>query len=139
MLLEELVIVEVLDGDYCLCSGMKIDNGNVVCFFEVMKGDNVVMVINGEQGIVSCIDVLDSDILIVVGGKIGMLFSDFYSKVFGYCELVFSDSYISVECKVEGSQYISYVFFGEWSGLEGLMFFDDVLKNWDVCKIIWCC
>ncbi|MDI5536221.1 DUF1131 family protein, partial [Salmonella enterica subsp. enterica serovar Montevideo] len=38
------------------------DNGNVVRFFEAMKGDNVAMVINGEQGTVSRIDVLDSDI-----------------------------------------------------------------------------
>ncbi|EBE3493299.1 DUF1131 family protein, partial [Salmonella enterica] len=43
----------------------------------------------------------------------------------------------SVECKAEGSQHISYVFSGEWSGPEGLMPPDDVLKNWDVRKIIW--
>ncbi|MDI5533762.1 DUF1131 family protein, partial [Salmonella enterica subsp. enterica serovar Montevideo] len=26
---------------------------------------------------------------------------------------------------------------GEWSGPEGLMPPDDILKNWDVRKIIW--
>ncbi|MDI5826800.1 DUF1131 family protein, partial [Salmonella enterica subsp. enterica serovar Kentucky] len=50
--LEEPAIAEALDGDYRLRSGMKTDNGNVVRFFEAMKGDNVAMVINGEQGTV---------------------------------------------------------------------------------------
>lgn len=34
---------------------------------------------------ISCIDVLDSDIFVDIGVKIGILFSDFYSKVFGNC------------------------------------------------------
>ncbi len=36
---------------------MKTANGNVVRFFEGMKDDNVAMVINGEQGTISRIDV----------------------------------------------------------------------------------
>lgn len=67
--LEEQAIAEALDGDYRLRSGMKTDNGNVVRFFEAMKGDNVAMVINGEQGTVSRIDVLDSDIPSAAGAK----------------------------------------------------------------------
>lgn len=67
--LEEPAIAEALDGDYRLRSGMKTDNGNVVRFFEAMKGDNVAMVINGEQGTVSRIDVLDSDIQLPRGAK----------------------------------------------------------------------
>lgn len=63
------------------------------------------------------------------GGKIGTPFSDLYSKAFGHCEPVSSDSHTSVECKAEGSQHISYVFSGEWSGPEGLMPPDDVLKK----------
>lgn len=78
--LEEPAIAEALDGDYRLRSGMKTDNGNVVRFFEAMKGDSVAMVINGEQGTVSRIDVLDSDIPTAAGGKIGTPFSDLYSK-----------------------------------------------------------
>lgn len=135
--LEEQAIAEALDGDYRLRSGMKTDNGNVVRFLEAMKGDNVAMVINGEQGTVSRIEVLDSDIPTTAGVKIGTPFSDLYSKAFGHCEPVSSDSHTSVECKAEGSQHISYVFSGEWSGPEGLMPPDDALKNWDVRKIIW--
>ncbi len=67
--LEEPAIAEALDGDYRLRSGMKTDNGNVVRFFEAMKGDSVAMVINGEQGTVSRIDVLDSDIPTAAGAK----------------------------------------------------------------------
>ncbi|XNM57137.1 DUF1131 family protein [Escherichia coli] len=50
------------DGDYRLRSGMKTATGTWCGFFEVMKGDNVAMVINGDQGTISRIDVLDSDI-----------------------------------------------------------------------------
>lgn len=67
--LEEPAIAKALDGDYRLRSGMKTDNGNVVRFFEAMKGDSVAMVINGEQGTVSRIDVLDSDIPTAAGAK----------------------------------------------------------------------
>ncbi|TGE03990.1 DUF1131 domain-containing protein, partial [Salmonella enterica subsp. enterica serovar Poona] len=76
---------QALDGDYRLRSGMKTDNGNVVRFFEAMKGDNVAMVINGEQGTVSRIDVLDSDIPTAAGGKIGTPFSALYSIALGHC------------------------------------------------------
>lgn len=135
--LEEQAIADALDGDYRLRSGMKTDNGNVVRFFEAMKDDKVAMVINGEQGTISRIDVLDSDIPSAAGVDIGTPFSDLYSKAFGHCESVSSDNHTNVECKAEGSQHISYVFSGEWSGPEGLMPSDDTLKNWKVSKIIW--
>jgi hypothetical protein len=51
--LQEQAIADALDGDYRLRSGMKTANDNVVRFFEVMKGDNVAMVINGDQGTIS--------------------------------------------------------------------------------------
>lgn len=135
--LEEQAIADALDGDYRLRSGMKTDNGNVVRFFEAMKDDKVAMVINGEQGTISRIDVLDSDIPSAAGVDIGTPFSDLYSKAFCHCESVSSDNHTNVECKAEGSQHISYVFSGEWSGPEGLMPSDDTLKNWKVSKIIW--
>ena len=84
--LQEQAIADALDGDYRLRSGMKTANGNVVRFFEVMKGDNVAMVINGDQGTISRIDVLDSDIPADTGVKIGTPFSDLYSKAFGNCQ-----------------------------------------------------
>ena len=78
--LQEQAIADALDGDYRLRSGMKTANGNVVRFFEVMKGNNVAMVINGDQGTISRIDVLDSDIPADTGVKIGTPFSDFTAK-----------------------------------------------------------
>ena len=92
--LQEQAIADALDGDYRLRSGMKTANGNVVRFFEVMKGDNVAMVINGDQGTISRIDVLDSDIPADTGVKIGTPFSDLYSKAFGNCQKADGDDNI---------------------------------------------
>ncbi|EEV5655207.1 DUF1131 domain-containing protein [Escherichia coli] len=104
---------------------------------DALDGDNVAMVINGDQGTISRIDVLDSDIPADTGVKIGTPFSDLYSKAFGNCQKADGDDNRAVECKAEGSQHISYQFSGEWSGPEGLMPSDDTLKNWKVSKIIW--
>ncbi|ENC9771176.1 TPA: RpoE-regulated lipoprotein [Citrobacter koseri] len=135
--LDEKAITDALDGDYRLRSGMKTQNGNVVRFFEVMKEDKVALVINGDQGTISRIDVLDSDIPSQAGVEIGTPFSDLYSKAFGNCQKAMGDDSASVECKAQDSQHISYLFSGEWNGPEGLMPPDDTLKNWKVSKIIW--
>lgn len=136
-LLNEQAIADVLDGDYRLRSGMKTANGNVVRFYEAMNGDKVAMIINGEQGNVSRIDVLDSDISTADGVEIGTPFSDLYSKAFGNCQPAVGEGNNAVECKARGSQHISYLFTGEWRGPEGLMPSDDALKTWQVSKIIW--
>ncbi|WP_370906049.1 RpoE-regulated lipoprotein [Citrobacter koseri] len=135
--LDEKAITDALDGDYRLRSGMKTQNGNVVRFFEVMKEDKVALVINGDQGTISRIDVLDSDIPSQAGVEIGTPFSDLYSKAFGNCQKAMGDDSASVECKAQDSQHISYLFSGEWNGPEGLMPPDDTLKNWKVSTIIW--
>ncbi|EPJ3204928.1 RpoE-regulated lipoprotein [Salmonella enterica subsp. enterica serovar Derby] len=135
--LEEKTIADALDGDYRLRSGMKTNNGNVVRFFEAMKGDKLAMVINGDQGTISRIDVLDSNIASASGVEIGTPFSDLYTKAFGNCQKATGDDSANVECKAEGSQHISYIFSGDWSGPEGIMPSDDTLKTWKVSKIIW--
>ncbi|KLV66181.1 RpoE-regulated lipoprotein [Citrobacter murliniae] len=135
--LNEKSIADALDGDYRLRSGMKTNNGNVVRFYEVMKDSSVAMIINGDQGTISRIDVLDSDISSASGVEIGTPFSDLYTKAFGNCQKATGDDSAGVECKAEGSQHISYIFSGEWSGPEGIMPSDDTLKDWKVSKIIW--
>lgn len=135
--LDEQAITDALDGDYRLRSGMKTENGNVVRFFEAMNGDKVAMVIHGEQGHISRIDVLDSEIPSEAGVEVGAPFSDLYSKAFGHCQPAAANDPGAVECKAEGSQHISYLFTGEWKGPEGLMPPDDTLKAWKVSKIIW--
>lgn len=107
--LNEQAIADALDGDYRLRSGMKIANGNVVRFFEAMKDDKVAMVINGEQGTLSRIDVLDSDIPSEAGVDVGTPFSDLYSKAFGNCQpLMTTASRWSVKRKAVSILAISF-------------------------------
>lgn len=135
--LNEQAIGDALGSSYRLRSGMKTANGNIVRYFEALKDDKVALTINGESGIISRIDVRDSNIKAASGVKIGTPFSDIYSKAFGNCQKGSNDNGAVVECKAEGSQHISYAFTGNWSGPEELMPSDDTLKNWKVSKIIW--
>ncbi|XTZ39487.1 RpoE-regulated lipoprotein [Salmonella enterica] len=135
--LNEQAISEALEGNYRLRSGMKTENGAIVRYFEAMKEQQVALVVNGDKGSISRIDVLDRDIETDRGVKIGTPFSALYDKAFGHCINGAGDDSEGVECKAPGSQHISYVFNGEWSGPEGLMPADDVLKNWKVSKLIW--
>ena len=69
--------------------------------------------------------------------KIGDAFSTTYSKAFESCQLGQGDDAQSVECAAPQSTHISYIYSGEWSGPEGLMPPDDILKTWKVSKIVW--
>lgn len=135
--LDEKAITDALDGDYRLRSGMKTDNGTIVRYFEALDGDKLALVVNGENGSVSRVDVLDSAIKTDSGVEIGSTFSDIYSKAYGHCQKATGDDSAGVECKAEGSQHISYLFTGEWSGPQDLMPSDDALKNWTLKKIVW--
>ena len=135
--LDQNAIQDALSSDYRLRSGMKTENGNIVRYYEALKGDKLALVINGDKGTVNRIAVLDDAIPTASGVKVGTPFSDLYKQAFGNCANASSDDGVAVECKAEGSQHISYVFTGTWSGPEGLMPSDDTLKNWNVIKIIW--
>lgn len=135
--LDQDAIQDALSSDYRLRSGMKTENGTIVRYYEALKGDKLALVINGDKGTVNRIAVMDEDIPTASGVKVGTPFSDLYKKAFGNCSSVPSDDNVAVECKAEGSQHISYVFTGTWSGPEGLMPSDDTLKSWKVSKIIW--
>ncbi|HFV9220655.1 RpoE-regulated lipoprotein [Enterobacter roggenkampii] len=135
--LDQNAIQDALSSDYRLRSGMKTENGNIVRYYEALKGDKLALVINGDKGTVNRIAVMDEDIPTASGVKVGTPFSDLYKQAFGNCTSVPSDDEVAVECKAEGSQHISYVFTGTWSGPEGLMPSDDTLKSWKVSKILW--
>ncbi|WP_049005821.1 RpoE-regulated lipoprotein [Enterobacter cloacae] len=135
--LDQNAIQDALSSDYRLRSGMKTENGNIVRYYEALKGDKLALVINGDKGTVNRIAVLDDAIPTASGVKVGTPFSDLYKQAFGNCANASSDDGVAVECKAEGSQHISYVFTGTWSGPEGLMPSDDTLKNWKVSKILW--
>ena len=135
--LDQNAIQDALSSDYRLRSGMKTENGNIVRYYEALKGDKLALVINGDKGTVNRIAVMDEDIPTASGVKVGTPFSDLYKQAFGNCASVPSDDKVAVECKAEGSQHISYVFTGTWSGPEGLMPSDDTLKSWKVSKILW--
>ncbi|WP_054179465.1 RpoE-regulated lipoprotein [Trabulsiella odontotermitis] len=135
--LDEKAVSEALGGDYRVRSGMKTANGGIVRYFEALKDDKVALVINGDSGTVSRIDVLDRDIASAEGVKVGTPFSDVFDKAYGNCQKATGDDSTSVECKAKSSPHISYLFSGNWSGPENLMPSDDTLKNWQVSKIIW--
>ncbi|HKS32227.1 MAG TPA: RpoE-regulated lipoprotein [Enterobacteriaceae bacterium] len=135
--LEESALNDALDGDYRLRSGMKTADGKIVRYFEALKDDKVALVINGESGTVSRIEVLEEGIATASDVKIGTPFSDVFDKAFGHCVSATGDDIGSVLCKAPYSQHISYLFSGDWRGPQGLMPPDDTLKTWTISKIIW--
>ena len=135
--LSEQAISDALGSDYRLRSGMKAHDGNIVRYFEALRGDKVAMVINGDSGTVSRVDVLDDGIVAADGAKVGMAFNTLYDKAYGHCQAASGDESNVVECKAKDSQHISYQFSGTWQGPQGLMPPDDALKNWTLSKIIW--
>ncbi|ENA0612113.1 RpoE-regulated lipoprotein [Enterobacter bugandensis] len=135
--LDQDAIQNALSSDYRLRSGMKTENGTIVRYFEAMKGDKLALVINGDKGTVNRVAVMDEEIPTASGVKVGTPFSDLYKQAYGNCTSAPSDDSVAVECKAEGSQHITYLFTGEWSGPEGLMPSDDTLKSWKVSQIIW--
>jgi len=135
--MREPAINQGLNGQYTLRSGMKTEQGKVVPYFEALKDRQVMLVINGQNGTVSQIDVLDPEIKTDKGVKIGTPFTDLYDKAFGSCERTAVADPSGVICKVPGSSHISLVFSGEWSGPETLIPPDETLKKWTVSKIVW--
>lgn len=135
--LTEAAIGDGLGDDYRLRSGMRTEGGAVVRYFEALKDDKLAVTINGENGVVSRIDVLDADIKTDSGVEIGMPFSDLYDKAYGACKKALGDDSDAVECQAPGSHHVSYLFTGEWRGPEGLMPSDDALKKWTLHKIVW--
>jgi hypothetical protein len=59
---------------------MKTENGNIVRYFEALKGDKLALVINGDKGTVNRIAVMDEDIPTASGVKVGTPFSDLYKQ-----------------------------------------------------------
>lgn len=135
--LSEQAISDALGSDYRLRSGMKAHDGNIVRYFEALRGDKVAMVINGDSGTVSRVDVLDDGVTAADGAKVGAAFNTLYDKAYGHCQAANEDENNVVECKAKDSQHISYQFSGTWQGPQGLMPPDDALKNWTLSKIIW--
>ncbi len=70
------------------------------------------MVINGERGTVAVLMYWTAiSQLYAAGAKsVRRLATGLYSKAFGHCEPVSSDSHTSVECKSRGSQHIGAMF-----------------------------
>lgn len=127
-----------LKGDYRLRSGMATNNGKLAYFYQVMKEDQIKLVISGQpKGTVERIDVMDKNIPSQWGVTIGTPFSDLYKKAFGACHKGSGDDAAKVECAAPESQHVSYVFSGNWHGPEDLMPSDDALQRWTVSKIIW--
>jgi hypothetical protein len=136
--LTEDAIKDALDGDYRLRSGMSMNDGKMLAFYQAMDGKEVKMTLSGEpKGRVQRIDVTDPKVESEWGVKVGTPFSDLYTKAFESCVKGTGDDAQSVVCKAPQSQHVSYVFSGIWHGPEELMPSDDSLKEWKVSKIVW--
>ncbi|MBV4411806.1 RpoE-regulated lipoprotein [Enterobacteriaceae bacterium YMB-R22] len=135
--LTEAAIAEGLNNDYRLIGGMRIVSGQPVTYYEALKEDKTALLIRGEDGKVSHIEVMDSDIETDSGVKIGTLFSKLYSKAYGACRPGEELDVRSVECSAPGSEHLNYQFSGDWRGPQGLIPPDDVLSDWAIRKIIW--
>lgn len=135
--MNEEAVSEGLNDNYRLRNGMKIDRGTVVRYFEAMDDKTVKVLVNGENGTVSRVEVMDKKIETGSGVAVGTAFSDLYAKAYGACTKGLGDDAESVECKAPDSQHISYLFSGEWRGPQGLIPADETLKKWTVSKIIW--
>ena len=130
--LRESAISAGLNGDYRLRQGMRGEQGGVVTFWQALTDNEVKLTFSGKDT-VSRIDVTDAKIASADGTRIGDAFSDHYQKAFGHCQAAAA----AVLCQAPNSQHISYLYQGKWAGPEGLIPPDDVLKNWQVSKIIW--
>ncbi len=131
-------VKDALDGDYRLRSGMSMNDGKMLAFYQAMDDKEVKMTISGEpKGNVQRVDVTDSKVESEWGVKIGTPFSDLYPKAFDACQKGKGDDAQNVECKAPQSPHVTYVFSGIWHGPEELMPSDDALKEWKVSKIIW--
>lgn len=135
--LQEEALNKALDGNYTLRSGMRMDKGSVISFWQAVNDEKQVSLLISGQSTVSRIEVMDEAIETDSGVKIGTRFSELYSKAYGACENGNEPGKASVVCKAPDSQNILYVFTGEWHGPEGLMPADETLKNWTLSKIIW--
>ncbi|KHN52319.1 RpoE-regulated lipoprotein [Pectobacterium fontis] len=136
--LSEGALRSALEGDYQLRSGMGTSNGQLVAFYQALDGNAVKMIISGQpKGSVRKVEVMDPAIASEGGVKMGDAFGNTYTKAFDVCQLGQGDDAQSVECAAPQSSHISYIYSGEWSGPEGLMPSDDILKTWKVSKIVW--
>ena len=133
---QQEAITEGLYGRYTLRRGMRMNDGQVVSFWQARKDDQVAMILSGETTI-SRIEVLDPDVATDSDIHIGTPFSDVYSKAFNVCQKLSGTDKTSIICQAPGSQHIQYVFSGNWHGPENLMPADDTLQSWTVSKIIW--
>ncbi|WP_058912654.1 RpoE-regulated lipoprotein [Entomohabitans teleogrylli] len=134
--LESEAIEKGLGSDYRVRSGMRMENGNMVRYFEALRDSKLAVVVEGDRS-VSEITVLDEAIKTDGGVAIGTPFHELYDKAYGACQQGSGDEQMLVVCKAPGSQHIEYLFAGQWRGPEGLMPSDDTLKSWTLNKIVW--
>jgi hypothetical protein len=136
--LKQDALADALGGSYHLRGGMETHNGGLVAFYQALKDEQVMMAFYGPTGgMVQRIDVTDKSISSQWGVKIGTGFGDLYNKAFGACQRGRGDDRDGVICAAPQSAHVSYVFSGIWHGPEDLLPADDVLKSWQVSKIVW--
>ena len=134
--LQESALNAGLSGDYRLRQGMRSEQGGVVSFWQALTDNEVKLTVSGKDT-VNRIEVTDRDIASADGTRIGDAFSEQYQKAFGHCQAASGEATSAVLCRAPNSEHISYLYQGKWAGPQGLIPPDDVLKSWQVSKIIW--
>ncbi len=136
--LNESALDQALNGDYRLRSGMETQNGGIVSFYQGVRDNEVQLTIYGSSaGRVDRVAVVDKRVASAWGVKVGTGFSSLYSKAFGACRKGTDEDRDAVVCAAPQSAHVSYVFTGSWHGPDSLMPADDILKNWQISKIVW--
>lgn len=135
--MQQEAINQGLDGRYTLRSGMGIEGGRMMRFYQAMADGQMVMTLRGEAQ-VQRITLDSAAIATNWGTRVGMPFSALYASAYeGKCQRVAASEGVTLQCQAPQSQHVSYRFHGQWRGPAGLMPPNDVLMSWPISQIIW--
>ncbi|MGL4928975.1 MAG: DUF1131 family protein [Plesiomonas sp.] len=128
-----------LGDQYQVRTGMQMHNGEIQSYAEALQDNQRALVFSGKsKDKIDAIAIYSPKIETEWGTHVGNLFSDIYPKALGArCTVGLADTPSAVICQAPQDQRVRYAFSGQWSGPQGLLPPDDVLRNWKVQQIMW--
>lgn len=127
--------------EYTVRSGVHLRQGNMNQVFDIVKDNKVLISLYvREDGQLDYLVVFDAFVNTTLKNNphVGTVFSQIYDKAFGSCLLDNVTEVVSeVNCLAPNSNSIHFIFSGEWKGPKSLLPSDDVLKKWQVNRIVW--
>ncbi|MGL5007222.1 MAG: DUF1131 family protein [Plesiomonas sp.] len=132
-------IQEKLGDQYQVRTGMQMQNGEVQPYAEALRDNQRALVLSGKsKDKIDSITIYSPKIETEWGTHVGSVFVDIYPKALGaHCRVGIADEQSAVICQAPQAQQIHYIFSGQWSGPQGLLPPDDVLRTWKVQQMIW--